>query len=535
MAKKLVKISLATKLRLLIGGSLLIIIAAALVVPWWFSERLAEQGVQKPGAEMTRLGYKEFLRQHTGPGRAKASESTTQMMDLNVQGQGQDAEGRGGPTFVSLVGPQAGHLDIPCRSARKTFQRSSATKDEDIVVPAEDDQGKTVYRVFRAVRAEAQCLSCHSAPKMTEPHLQFQLGQLVGLIDVCMPGSTASTPLVWGTRSSFVVGGMLATLLAFVLFSFITQRLVLRPVRKLQQMADKVAEGDLSIRSTVKTGDELQKLGESFNDMLSAINDQHEKLRSANRALDLKLSEISQANVVLYKANQVKNEFLANVSHELRTPLNSIIGFADLISENPDERLGRYGENIVLSAKSLLKLINDILDLARIEAGKAQVRFDKVSVTDTCQTMLALMKPLADKKQLTMQAELAKDVPIVTTDGGKLQQILYNLISNAIKFTPAGGLVVLSAYSDGDAAGEVKISVSDNGPGIAEADQQHIFEKFHRLDQSLTRESSGTGLGLAISRELTNLIGARLTLKSDPGHGATFTLILPSEPKLLSQ
>jgi two-component system sensor histidine kinase BarA len=529
MAKKLVKISLATKLRLLIGGSLLIIIAAALVVPWWFMEQLAEQGVQKPGAEMTRLGYNEFFRQHTGPSRAKASESTTQVAALNVQGQGQDIAGRGGPTFVSLVGPQAGPLDGPCRSAKKTFRLPSATED---VEPAEDSQGKTVYRVFRAVRAEASCLSCHSAAKMPQPNLQFQLNQLVGLIDVCLPASTASTPLVWLTRSSFVVGGMLATLLAFVLFSFITQRLVLKPVRKLQQMADKVAEGDLSIRSTVKTGDELQKLGESFNDMLTAINDQHEKLRSANRALDLKLSEISQANVVLFKANQVKNEFLANVSHELRTPLNSIIGFADLISENPDERLSRYGENIVLSAKNLLKLINDILDLAKIEAGKADVRFDKVSVTDTCQTLLALMKPLADKKQLTLQSELAKDVPIVTTDGGKLQQILYNLLSNAIKFTPSGGQVVLTTRSDGDAGGDVHICVSDSGPGIAEADQQHIFEKFHRLDQSLTRESSGTGLGLAISRELTNLIGAKLTLKSEPGHGASFTLILPSEPRV---
>jgi signal transduction histidine kinase len=530
MAKKLVKISLATKLRLLVGGALLIIIAAALVVPWYSTELLAEQGVQKPGSELTRLSYNEFFRQHTGPNRAKARESTTQVSALNVAGLG--ASGRGGPTFVSLVGPQAGPLDDPCRSARKTFRQPNATED---VVPAEDSQGKTVYRVFRAVRAEASCLSCHSAGKMTQPHLQFQLGQLVGLIDVCLPGSTASAPLVWWTRSSFVVGGMLATLLAFVLFSLITQRLVLKPVRKLQQMADKVAEGDLSIRSTVKSGDELQKLGESFNEMLEAITDQHEKLRSANRALDLKLSELSQANVVLYKANQVKNEFLANVSHELRTPLNSIIGFADLISENPDERLGRYGENIVLSAKNLLKLINDILDLAKIEAGKSDVRFDKVSVTDTCQTMLALMKPLADKKQLTMQAELAKDVPIVTTDGGKLQQILYNLISNAIKFTPSGGLVVLSSRSGGgDAAGDVHICVSDSGPGIAEADQQHIFEKFHRLDQSLTRESSGTGLGLAISRELTNLIGAKLTLKSEPGHGATFTLILPSEPKLLA-
>ncbi len=530
MAKKFVKISLATKLRLLVGSSLLVIIAVALGVPWYFMEMLAEQGVQKPGSEITRLGYNEFCQKHTEK-RLNARECTTQVAALNVGRTG--IEGRQGPIFISLIEPLAGPLDGPRRNARKTFQRSGALED---VVEAEDKQGKTVYRVFRAVRAETSCLRCHGAATAADPRKQFQPDQLVGLIDATLPGSTASTPLVWATRLSFILGFAAAGSVALILFAFITQRLVLRPVRKLQQVADKVAEGDLSVRSTVKTGDELQRLGDSFNEMLTAITDQHEKLRSANRALDLKLSEISEANVVLYKANQVKNEFLANVSHELRTPLNSIIGFADLVSENTDDRLARYGQNIASSAKSLLKLINDILDLAKIEAGKADVRFDKVSVTDTCQTLLALMKPLADKKQLDLRADLDAGVPIVTTDGGKLQQILYNLLSNAIKFTPCGGVVVLSTRSEaapreGGASDDVYISVSDTGPGIAEADQQHIFEKFHRLDQSLTRESSGTGLGLAISKELTSLIGAKLMLKSEPGHGATFTLIVPSQPK----
>jgi signal transduction histidine kinase len=375
-------------------------------------------------------------------------------------------------------------------------------------------------------------MKCHGPTSGVEH--QFQPGQLVGMVDVTVPAQVESGTLLWWTRGAFVVGAALATLLAIILFAILTQKLVLRPMRQLRTVADKVAEGDLTVRSTIRTGDELQRLGESFNEMLTAIADQHEKLRAVNRALDLKLGELAEANVALFQANQIKTEFLANVSHELRTPLNSIIGFADLLGEFTDERIRRYGQNISASAKNLLALINDILDLARIEAGRAEVRWGKVSLIDTCQTLVALMKPLADKKQLTVEAHLAEDLPLVTTDASKCQQILYNLLSNAIKFTPAGGSVIVSAaietpQADGGTP-EVAISVTDTGPGIAEADQQRIFEKFYQSDRSLTKESPGAGLGLSIAKELTSLLGGRLTLKSSPGQGAVFTLYLPLEP-----
>jgi signal transduction histidine kinase len=178
-------------------------------------------------------------------------------------------------------------------------------------------------------------------------------------------------------------------------------------------------------------------------------------------------------------------------------------------------------------------MINDLLDLAKIEAGKAVVRFDKVSVTDTCQTLLALMKPLADKKQIDLRGELGDDVPLIVTDASKVQQILFNLLSNAIKFTPVAGKVTLQARKEPSRPGsvdEVCICVADTGPGIAEDQQHRIFEKFYQVDRSLTKETSGTGLGLSISKELTNLLGGRLALKSSPGHGAEFTLTLPVEP-----
>ena len=528
MARRLVKISLATKLRLLFGLTVLGIIASALAVPWYFMELLAEQGVQRPGSELTRLRLNEWLGEHPKDPNA-ADDKSSRIVSLYMSGE--RAAARSGPSVAVLVEGRksARPLDSSARQAVKAFTRNP--EQELAIIEGDDDHDQKVFRVFRAVRVEQSCMTCHGTTARGE--LRYQPGQFVGMVQVTLPGETASTPLVWWTRGAFAVGALLAGTLALVLFALITHRIILRPIRSLRNLADKVAEGNLTARSTIKTGDELQRLGESFNEMLEAIDSQHGRLRSANRALDLKLSELAEANVTLFHADKVKSEFLANISHELRTPLNSIIGFADLLAERDDERVRRYGENISAAAKDLLSMINDLLDMAKIEAGKVDLRLDKVSVTDTCRTLVQLLAPLADKNRLELKADLNEDVPIVVTDAGKLQQILYNLLSNAIKFTPAGGSVTVATEvlpGDDGRPGEVAISVIDTGPGIAEAEQARIFDKFYQVDPTLTKQAHGTGLGLAISKDLSMLLGGRLTLKSSPGHGATFTLTLPIEP-----
>jgi len=527
VAKKSVKISLATKFRILFGTSVLGIIAAALVVPWYFMERLADQNVEPTARELTRVRLNEWTRSHFRPGpRSSVLEE--------CYSAGGELEGRKGPTFIKTKRPPESRLRGTRDDAMSTFIRRP---DQDLAIYRDDtERGTLVYRVFRAVRVDNTCTAAQCHGSAAPAARQFQVGELVGMVDVAVPESSASGPLVWWTRGALLVGGGLAAFLAVVLFAVITHRLILRPVRQLRQVADKVTEGDMSVRSPIATGDELQRLGESFNEMLEAIQGQHEQLRQANRALDIKLSELAEANVSLFEANRVKNEFLANVSHELRTPLNSIIGFADLLADAENDRIRRYGENISSSSKRLLSMINDLLDIAKIEAGKSHVRWDRVSVMDTCQTLLALMQPLADKKQLNVDSKLDAAVPIITTDPSKFQQVLYNLLSNAIKFTPPGGNVTViigtvPPANENDGQGEVFISVADTGPGIAESDQPRIFEKFYQVDRPLTKESSGTGLGLAIAKELTAIIGGRLTLQSLPGQGATFTLHLPVEPK----
>lgn len=531
MAKRKVKISLATKFRLLFGVAVVCVIASALAVPWYFTELLGEQGLERPAMELARLRLNEWVREH--PRSAEAARKSRIASLYTADPEYQQLKG---PVFVRIeTALKPGQADRP---TLKAIRALSQNPDQMLaVIKQDDEQGQTIYRCFRPVRVEATCAGCHNQ-SMARPDLRFQPDQLVAMIDVWQPPSAATGTLVWLTRGAFLIGALVAGVLAMVIFSLITQRLVLRPVGMLTSVADKVAEGDLTTRSTISTYDELQRMGESFNQMLAAIQDQHDRLTSANKALDVKLHELAEANVTLFQANKVKSEFLANVSHELRTPLNSIIGFADLLAGWTDERVQRYSGNISLAAKNLLSMINDMLDLAKIEAGKAVVRLDKFSVSDTCQTLMALMRPLADKKQLDLKSAVAADLPIVVSDVGKVQQILYNLLSNAIKFTPAGGAVTLRASMEPapkTGPAEVVLAVEDTGPGIPEADQPLIFEKFYQAGKTLTKESTGTGLGLAISRELANLLGGRLTFKSTPGHGAVFTLALPVEPPQQSQ
>jgi two-component system, NarL family, sensor histidine kinase BarA len=523
MAKNRVKISLATKFRMLFAASVVIIIIAALAAPWYFMELLAVYGEQKSAKELVRIRLNEWLPTHTQSEPGFNLVETLYTSPTDPEG---DGLGRSGPKIVRLSAPLT---DPVTNQAIRSLRQNPA---QDIVIEkTENEQGAKVYRCFGPIRLDETCMAtqCHS-PDSQNYSLRQNAGELVGLVELTQPRQYADTALVTPTRLAFFCGAGLAGLLAFLLFVSITNRLVLRPMRGLGDMADKVSLGDLSVRSQLKTDDELQHLGESFNDMLESITQKQSKLQAANRALDLKLNELGEVNVALYEANQIKSEFLANISHELRTPLNSIIGFADLLADDEDERIRRYGHNVSTSSKHLLSMINDLLDLARIEAGKATVNVDRVSVTDTCQTLIALTRPLADKKELIFEGELDEATPIIDTDGGKLQQILYNLLSNAIKFTPAGGEVTLIARPANNADGEmdrVIISVKDTGPGISEADQQRIFDKFFQSDSALTKEVQGTGLGLAIASELTALLGGDIRLESDPGSGAEFTVTLP--------
>ena len=293
---------------------------------------------------------------------------------------------------------------------------------------------------------------------------------------------------------------------------------------------------------TSPAGDEFETLASTLNAMVAGLQSRNEQLAKANRSLDGRLGQLAEANVALDESNRLKGEFLANVSHELRTPLNSILGFADLVKSGAgeDPKVVRYASNIQRSGNSLLELINDLLDLAKIEAGRMEVRLGELSVQDVFEALTTLLGPLAHQRQVRIVTQVGTGVPIITTDAGKLQQVLYNLLSNAIKFSPTGGRIDVVARLEPKPEGKpsepmLRLTVTDQGPGIDPKDHEHIFEKFRQLDSGVTREHAGTGLGLAISRELATLLGGTLGVDSKPGHGATFWVRLPVKPKTVPQ
>ncbi len=244
----------------------------------------------------------------------------------------------------------------------------------------------------------------------------------------------------------------------------------------------------------------------------------------------------------LYEMNRVKSDFLATMSHELRTPLNAIIGFSDVLESIAllDDKQKRYVKNIQTSGRVLLEMINDILDLAKIDAGKMELRLSEFRIEAVVAAQCDMSRPLSERKNIDLEAHVEPELPLLFQDMAKVQQILNNLLSNAIKFTPEGGRITVTARHG--AKDELELVVADTGVGIAEEEQKVIFEKFRQgksvltRGDAMTREYSGTGLGLSIVKELCRLMGGEVTLHSELGKGSTFTVILPwaraDQPKL---
>jgi signal transduction histidine kinase len=227
-------------------------------------------------------------------------------------------------------------------------------------------------------------------------------------------------------------------------------------------------------------------------------------------------------------SDRAKTKFLANMSHELRTPLNAIIGFSEVIkldAQQPRERYPEYAQYIHEAAVHLLEVINGILDLARIEAGKVELEEAFVSVSRLVDSAVSTIRPLADKKLVDLKCQSDAAAPVVLVDQTKLKQVLFNVLSNAVKFTRSGGCVAVAWARDG--SGDLVIAVSDTGVGIPRDQLAKVFEPFEQVEDHLTRQNEGTGLGLPIAKALLELHGGRLVLHSETDRGTTAELYLP--------
>ena len=238
-------------------------------------------------------------------------------------------------------------------------------------------------------------------------------------------------------------------------------------------------------------------------------------------------NEIQEKSQQLEVASQHKSQFLANMSHELRTPLNAILGYTELMADGvygePSEKMLGVLKRLESNGRHLLGLINDVLDLSKIEAGQLVLELSDYSIQDIAQTVRSTLEPLAADKKLAFKVEVAPDLPPGRGDGRRLTQVLINLVGNAIKFTDAGEVVITAKETDGS----FQLSVRDTGPGISAADQTKLFQEFQQADNAITRKKGGTGLGLAISKRIIEMHGGKIWVESRPGHGSTFAFTLP--------
>jgi len=546
-------ISLANKCLLLFGAAVILIIVAALSVPWLRMNSLVDEGQFETSRQLV-IEWQNRAAQEPDAPPVKQDLSSGAIVALTLE------------------------------QARK-----KAKDDWFIQYSLDWLEGKPDRIEYNNVEWETTARRYHYAKARRD-----EQGQIVELFVLDRTSRTAARQIIVNT-AYMLSAGLIAGGVAVLVFYLITDKIILRPVRSLKDTAELIREGDMATRADITTGDEFEELSQTFNQMVERLANTQDQLRAINKSLDLKLNELAERNVSLYEAAKLKGEFLASVSHELRTPMNSILGFTDLLIEVADKeaqsgddstRLAkrkRYLDNIRSSGTNLLEMINSLLDMAKIEAGKMELHIEPMSVRDACEGLIALMKPLADRAGVELVQEIAPDIPIIETDIKKFQQIVFNLLSNAVKFTGAGAggasgstatgggaswgsgsgsasgiavgtpngtdagdatrhdqsrsgrfaRVILRAErmfgrgSGAEAEERVRVSVLDTGPGIAPEDQRVIFEKFRQLESGHTRTHAGTGLGLSICKEFVGMLQGEIQLESQPGRGSMFSIILP--------
>lgn len=510
-------LSLAEKCRLAFGAAVIFILFLALLLPYiWMGQltKIALLDSNKARAE-TLLSRLHFRLKDTAQAALPQLDTAGLAADVN------NPEIR----WVRFEKDSEQSLQNLTDKEKETIKllKPADTPDEELT-RSKDRLHINYIKIFRATDV---CRKCHNPQAGATP---FSLDEPIGAILIESLGSSSEiSKTIVLNRICVAVSWLIGVTGAIVAFYWITQRVILRPIRQLRALANNVAEGNLDTRSSIATRDEYEKLATAFNHMLDGLQAAQEKLREANRQLDGKIIELSERNIELFKANKIKGEFLANISHEFRTPLNAIMGFAQVLRDKPKvlktDKGKKYAENIITSGNSLLNMINDLLDLAKTRAGKMELRIERTSAEQLCEGLIASFSLLTKKNKIKIKHIVHPGIPILTTDTGKVQQVLYNFLSNAVKFTPDRGTITIEANMLDEKT--VRFAVTDTGCGIAEADKERIFDKFSQVDGSITRESTGSGLGLTISKELAAMLAGDISLDSEIEVGSTFWLDIP--------
>jgi two-component system, NtrC family, sensor kinase len=345
------------------------------------------------------------------------------------------------------------------------------------------------------------------------------------------PESAAFAPVrgkIW--RTALLLAAFLAV---GVGLSVLLARRLVRPVKQIRTAAARIGAGAYDERIELRRRDELGGLAEELNGMAASlqasVQSLERKVEERTQELQRALAELSRKGRQLEVASEHKSHFLANMSHELRTPLNAIIGFSQVLRQRMfgpiNEKQEEYLDDILSSGNHLLSLINDVLDLSKVEAGQVELEVASFSLREALERGVVMVREPATKHDVRLSLELAPGIDLVEGDERRMRQVIFNLLSNAVKFTPEGGEVVVATASRDH---EVLISVTDTGPGIPLDDHERIFEEFQQTNVGV-QQREGTGLGLALSKRLVELHGGRIWVESEPGHGSRFVFTLPAK------
>ena len=406
--------------------------------------------------------------------------------------------------------------------------------------PFEDHVNSRKYLVlFQPILNHKDCYHCHGSSRKV-------LGSMIVRVSVdpvyeAVTAQRNRTLLLFAFTLPF----------AILLSNLIVNKFVRRPVENLAVKAKRFAEGDTSVIADVKTEDEIGVLGKTFNYMVERVTSTSKKLEAEVQRKTALLNERTRLLTLLESANRelraldkLKSTFLANMSHELRTPMNAIIGYTDLLIERIDGPINAEQEKslrkVAANARHLMQLINDVLDISKIESGKMKLSLKEFDIRWIIESIIPIFEPLMKKKGLSLTINIAEGLPLTYGDEDKVKQIMINLLSNAIKFTNAGGITINAKVSDrGIKPGEqplfAEICVEDTGIGIKKENIDKIFDEFVQVDLTSVRQYEGTGLGLSIARGLVSLHKGMMWVTSKYGQGSKFCFTVPLRKEILER
>lgn len=402
-------------------------------------------------------------------------------------------------------------------------------------------EGQPAFRYVAGIFLKKSCLECHGAPKgeldvTGYPKEGLSEGDFAGAISIIMPTETYIADQqknLFNTILFFLV--LLAMILAVVAFA--SGKLITGPLSKLARATTEISDGNLNVSlADVDAQGEIGDLVDHFETMAARLKGAYEGLEEN---VARKTEELSRANELLSSANrqleidnQYKSDFLAVMSHELRTPLTAILTYVEVL-ENAGPRTSKE-QNALRELRSnalvQLNMINDTLEIAAIQAGRERLILDEVDLVDVVNHVEVTMAPIAALRQVEVSTEVRREVPIVQADWERLRHVLENLLSNAVKFTKPGGSVRVTVSYE-EANDQVVVEVADTGIGIASEDQARVFDKFTQIENSTTRGYNGSGLGLNVVKEVVELHGGQVSVKSELGKGSVFRFTLPVDQR----